>query len=403
MTAYARSNIYKLYVIKISKWLMLTVPVVFLFYQENGLETQDLFLLKAAYSCAIVVMEIPSGYFGDIWGRKTSLVIGSLLGALGFGLYCISQGFWGFFACEMILGVGQSFISGSDSALLYDTLNSRGMSGSYLKEEGRLVTIGNYAEAIAAPIGVGLAALSLRTPFYFQAVVALSAVPASLLLFEPPRRKMGHRGNFRQIFEIIRYALTRNTALKWSILYSAVIGTATLTMAWLVQPYFVYLSVPLALYGLFLPALNLVAGSVSMHAWRVEKKVGRSRLVFFIALAIPLIYLVLSQLQSLWAVGGLFLFYGVRGLATPVLRNYINESTPSEIRATVLSLRSLIIRFAFVGMGPFLGWQVDRSGMPVALFIGGCVFLVAAVWGAFHLTREGQGDAMAPFWAEESL
>ena len=401
MTPDLTSNIYKLYVIKISKWLMLTVPVIFLFYQENGLGTRDLFLLKAAYSFAIVVMEIPSGYFGDIWGRKTSLVIGSILGVFGFGLYCVANGFWGFLFCEIILGVGQSFISGSDSALLYDTLKASGKADAYLKEEGRLVTIGNYAEAIAAPIGVGLAALSLRTPFYFQAVVALSAVPASILLFEPPRRKMVRRGNFTQIFEIIRYALTRNTALKWSILYSSVIGTATLTMAWLVQPYFVYLDVPMALYAIFLPALNLVAGSVAMHAWRVEKRVGRDRTVLFIALAIPLIYLVLSQLKTLWAVGGLFLFYGVRGVATPVLRNYINVSTPSEIRATVLSLRSLIIRFAFVGMGPFLGWQVDRFGMPVALSVGGSLFLVATLWAAFHLIQEGHGDAITPFWAEE--
>ena len=59
---------------------MLTMPVVFLFYQENGLSTRDLFLLKAVYSASIVLFEIPSGYFGDIWGRKTSLVIGSFLG-----------------------------------------------------------------------------------------------------------------------------------------------------------------------------------------------------------------------------------------------------------------------------------------------------------------------------------
>ncbi|BCS96608.1 MFS transporter [Desulfoluna limicola] len=396
------SNILKLYVIKISKWLMITVPIVFLFYRENGLGTRDLFLLKAVYSFAIVVMEIPSGYFGDVWGRKTSLVIGSVLGAVGFGLYCVSTGFWGFLVCEVVLGVGQSFISGSDSALLYDTLQEGGQGEAYLKEEGRLVSIGNYAEAVAAPIGVALAALSLRTPFYFQALVAFSAVPASLLLFEPKRRKITSKGNVTQVFQIIRYALTRNTGLKWSIIYSSVIGTATLTMAWLIQPYFVFLAVPLALYGLFLPALNLTTGSVSMHAWKVEKSLGRDRTVLFIAVAIASIYLALSFFSTLWAVGLLFLFYTVRGVATPVLRNYINASTPSEIRATVLSIRSLIIRLAFVVIGPFLGWYADRSGMPATLFAGGLVFLVAGVWSGLQLVKETTGHSVQPFLAEEN-
>lgn len=398
-----KSNIVKLYVIKISKWLMLTVPIVFLFYRENGLGTRDLFLLKAAYSFAVVLMEIPSGYFGDIWGRKVSLVIGSVMGAVGFGLYSVSSGFWGFLACEMILGVGQSFISGSDSALLYDTLEEQGLGNTYLKEEGRLVSIGNYAEAIAAPIGVGLAALSLRTPFYFQAVVAFSAVPASLLLFEPQRRRVIQKGNFTQIFQIIRYALTRNTGLKWRIVYSSVIGTATLTMAWLIQPYFVHLSVPLALYGLFLPALNLTTGFVSMHAWKVEARLGRDRTVLLIAFCIGSGYLCLSLFSTIWAVAFLYLFYMVRGVATPVLRNYINESTPSEIRATVLSIRSLIIRLSFVAVGPFLGWYADGYGMSATLLVGGTVFLAAGLWTGLQLRKEAPGNAVEPFLADDGV
>ncbi|VVS94721.1 mfs transporter superfamily [Desulfoluna spongiiphila] len=396
-----KSNIFKLYVIKVSKWLMLTVPIVFLFYRENGLGTRDLFLLKAAYSFAVVLMEIPSGYFGDIWGRKVSLVIGSIMGAVGFGLYSVSAGFWGFLACEMILGVGQSFISGSDSALLYDTLEEQGLGSSYLREEGRLVSIGNYAEAIAAPIGVGLAALSLRTPFYFQAVVAFSAVPASLLLYEPQRRRIINKGNFAQIFQIIRYALTQNTGLKWRIIYSSVIGTATLTMAWLIQPYFVHLSVPLALYGLFLPALNLTTGIVSSHAWKVEAWLGRDRTVLLIAFFIGSGYLCLSGFTTLWAVGFLYLFYMVRGVATPVLRNYINESTPSEIRATVLSIRSLIIRLSFVIIGPFLGWFADGTGMPATLLAGGMVFLAGGLWTGLQLRKEPEGNAIEPFLPDE--
>ena len=177
-----RSNIIRLYIIKLSKWLMLTMPIVFLFYKENGLATRDLFLLKAIYSFAIVLFEVPSGYFGDIWGRKSSLVLGSVLGFVGFALYCVSTEFWGFLICEVLLGIGMSFISGSDSALLYDTLQQAKREKDYLKIEGRLISAGNFAEAVAAPLGVLIAILGLRTPFYFQTLIAFTAIPAALTL-----------------------------------------------------------------------------------------------------------------------------------------------------------------------------------------------------------------------------
>jgi len=160
-----QSNILRLYIIKLSKWLMLTMPIVFLFYKENGLVTRDLFLLKAIYSFAIVMFEVPSGYFGDIFGRKCSLVLGSVLGFVGFALYCVSTGFWGFLICEITLGIGMSFISGSDSALLYDTLQAAKKEKDYLKIEGQLISAGNFAEAVAAPLGVLIALMGLRTPF----------------------------------------------------------------------------------------------------------------------------------------------------------------------------------------------------------------------------------------------
>ena len=385
MTNTITANISKLYIIKMSKWLMLTMPIIFLFYKDNGLATQDLFILKAAYSVAIVILEIPSGYFGDRWGRKASMVIGSILGFVGFSLYCISTGFWGFLICELILGVGQSFISGSDSAMLYDTLLSCGREDDYTKVEGKIISVGNYAEAAAAPIGVALAALSLRTPFYAQALVAAAAVPAALTLIEPPRAGSVGGQTRQNITQIIRYCMTQNMPLKWNIIYSSVIGTATLTMAWFVQPYFVHLSVPLAMYALLIPLLNLSTGTVSMWAYCLDKYLGKKQTIVFITISIALGYILLGCFNAMWSLIFLLFFYLVRGLATPVLRNYINETTPSEIRATVLSIRSLVIRLSFVGLGPVLGWSADAAGLSVTLFGGGIVFLIAGGFTAQRL------------------
>ena len=383
-------NILRLYIIKLSKWLMLTMPILYLFYQENGLAAQDLFLLKAVYSISIFCLEVPSGYFGDIWGRKASLILGSILGFVGFGLYCFSQGFWSFLCCEIILGAGQSFISGSDSALLYDTLKDQKREGEYLKLEGRILSAGNFAEALAAPLGVLIAGLSLRTPFYFQALVAFTAIPAALTLVEPQRRKLKGRQNFDQMRRIIRYALKEHKGLRGAIVYSSIMGTATLTMAWFVQPYFVHLALPLTYYGILIPLLNLTTGFVSIRAHRVEARLGREGTVFFIAAGIAGGYLSMGFWGGMGGLVFLFLFYVVRGVATPVLKNQINELSPSEYRATILSIRSLIIRSAFALLGPCLGRAADTWGVPHSLAVGGGLFLVTGLAAAWFFVRAWQ-------------
>jgi hypothetical protein len=45
-----------------------------------------------------------------------------IIGAIGLGWYTVADGFWGFLIAELILGLGSSFISGTDTAMLYDTL-----------------------------------------------------------------------------------------------------------------------------------------------------------------------------------------------------------------------------------------------------------------------------------------
>ncbi len=118
---------------------MLFMPIVVLFYEDNGLEMRHIFILQAIYSISIVVLEIPSGYLADAIGRKKTIILGTIFGFLGFVAYSFSYAFLGFLFAEIILGIGQSLISGADSALLYDTLLESGKKDDYIKHEGRML------------------------------------------------------------------------------------------------------------------------------------------------------------------------------------------------------------------------------------------------------------------------
>ena len=377
MTNFSK-NIPRLYLIKISKWFNMVMPIMLLFYKSNGLGSYELFVLKAIYSVAVVVMEIPSGWMADVWGRKKTLILGSILGSLGFLIYSFSYDFWAFVAAEIVLGIGLSFISGADSALLYDSLKADNRTDKYTREEGRITSAGNFAEAIAGVVSGLLVYFSLRTPFYFQFGVAALAIPAAFTLIEPKVHAVEHVHSIRKLIKNIKNSLVSNTNLRVAILLSALTGTATLTFAWLVQPFFVAIGLPEELFGIFWTALNLSVGISSVFAYKVELFLGKRRSVLVVIVLLSLGYFFAGISISYYGFVFLFLFYLVRGLATPIFKNYINLYTDSEVRATMLSVRNFIIRMAFAGIGPLLGWITDNVSLNKAFLLAGIIYIVAA-------------------------
>lgn len=380
----ALRNIPLLYIIRISKWFNLVMPVVVLFYTHSGMNMQEIFILKAIYSIGIVAMEIPSGWMADMWGRRKTLVAGSILGAAGFAVYSLSHSFAWFVVAEVILGIGYSFVSGADSALLYDTLLENGREKEYVKQEGRITSAGNFAEALAGIAGGLLAAITLRTPFYFQFLVAAMAIPAAWRLKEPAMHQMHIHLKPLDFFKEARKNLMGNRDLLAAILFSSVTGTATLTFAWFVQPYFQEIALPVEWFGVMWALLNMSVAVSSVYAWKVEQRFSRIAGSWIIIISLTAGFWLSGIFVVWWGVIFLFFFYLARGMATVILKNYVNEYTGSGVRATLLSVRNFLIRIQFAVIGPFLGWITDQISLGWALFTAGIIFLVLAVASVIH-------------------
>lgn len=370
------SNIYKLYLIKVAKWFMLTMPILMLFYQDLGFSAEESFQLKAFYSIAIVIFEIPSGYAADVLGRRKTLIIGSILGTVGFAIYSIFSGFYAFLAAEMILGIGQSFISGADSAMLYDSLKADGRQNEYVKFEGRNFSLGNFSEALSGFLGGALAEVSLRLPFIFQTGIAFIAVPAAFLLVEPSVSLARHKASMRDILAVVHYALVKNSSLRWNLIYSSIIGSATLTMAWVYPLYLKEINFSEIHIGSTSTLLNLIVGLTTLVAYKIERRLRPKSTVWLTTLLITGGFILAGCFHSPWILVVLAIFYFSRGIATPVLKDYINRITSSDIRATVLSIRSLIIRAFFSIIGPLFGYMTDRLSLHQAFMILGAIFMV---------------------------
>ena len=380
-------NIPRLYLIKISKWFALTVPILMLYYQDCGLSSKESFSLKAIYSVVIIVLEIPSGYFADTMGRKNTLVIGSVMGVVGMLVYAIFGGFWAFLVAEVALGISQSFISGSDSAMMYDSLLADGREGKYTRFEGLNTAIGNGAESLAAIIGGLLAHVSFSLPFIAQSGVALIALPAALTLIEPPTLRTGHE-TIRHTFRIVKQSIFARHDLRYFILFSSVIGACTLTMAWIYHPYLKeVLGVSLSQIGIIAAVLNMLAAIFSATAHRIVKPISQHYILWALGVLIPLSYLLIGWFNNVWVLAVLLVFYLIRGVATPVLKDYVNMNTPSDIRATVLSVRNFVIRMIFVVLAPAIGFFTDLYSYQWAFVIVGTIFLVLALLLLFQRKR----------------
>lgn len=368
---YLRRNILLIGIIRVCYWFMFYMPIVKLFYEENQLGNFELFLLHGIYSVLIAVGELPSGYMADIWGRKKTLILGSLLSFAGFFTYSISKGFWYFAIAEILLGIGMSFISGADSAILFDTLFDLKKEKSYLKYEGKITSAGNFAEATGALVMLLLihyGIKSYRIGYILQTIVIFIALTSSFFLYEPKKHKTLVYSNLNYFINILKFSY-KNKILRIFILLSGLIGFSTLSMAWFAQIFFYEINIKPEIYPVLWILLNATVGIGSYFSVQVEKKLGMSNSILFILITSSILYFLTGLFVSLWGLVFLFLFYIIRGIATPVLKYYINLKTPSEMRATILSIRSFIIRITFSLLGPLLGYLSDITKLKYSLII----------------------------------
>ena len=370
------SNIWKLNLIQVFRWFMLIMPAIVLFYQENGLSMQDIMVLQGLYSLALVIFEVPSGYFSDTIGRRNSLVAGSMLCTAGFFIYSLSYSFFGFLCAEIIIASGYSFISGTDSALLYDTLLEAKQEKDYTKRQGRLNATANFSEAVAGILGGIIAVSSLRLNFYIETGILALSIPVALSIIEPKthknlKPKMTYKGFYTIIYETLRYP-----PLFWLISYNAVILAGTLTIVWFVQPYLKMSGIPLVMFGIIWTMLNLSVGVSSLSADRIKNLIGEKFSFMLPLFLIVTGYFLLSFLDLTWAFVLFILLYLARGFTLPVFTNLINQQTSSEKRATVLSIRVLLTRLIFCLVGPATGYISDSFSLKTGLLFTGITFLL---------------------------
>ena len=373
----AADNIRLLMILQILKSFLVMIPILVLFFQAKGLSMTDIMLIQAIFSAVMVIAEVPSGYFSDMLGRRRTMIIGTLCSTVGFGIYGIAQNTTHFIIAEIILAVGISFISGTDSAMLFDSLAETHQEAQSLQKEGQQLSVGNFSESLASIAGGFLAMISLDLPLFVQVFFTALSVPVAWLLVEPKRHIAGtSHTTMRGILMIVRETFFHKQ-LRALLLLSGIISAGTLTMVWFVQPVMKQAGVPLWLFGFSWAILNATAGFASFHAHRVEKMWGNNTFVY-LSLLLFFSYAITGTIM-IWTIPFIMLFSCIRGIGNPIATSYINRYITSDKRATILSMRMLIMRMIFVITAPLMGYIADKFSLHIALYCCGLLFGILCV------------------------
>jgi len=385
------SNIWKLYLYMALYSLMFFTPIIVLFYQANGLSLTQIMIIQSIASILFVLLEVPSGYFADIFGRKKALMLTGIFAAIAMLIFALGANFYHFLFAAILWATAGIFISGADSAFIYDTLKDLKKENQYKKIWGNVVFCYSIGVSLASIIGGLLGKLNFRYPFYAMIPFMLLLIPLSLSFKEPQRHKPIYTKNYIfDLLKIIKSSVLKNKKLRWLLAYSAIIVGFINVAYFLYQPYFKLSGLNIVYFGIIFAGFNVVVAISAKYSHLLEEKIGQKYSLILLFILTGVSFLLMSNFIYLFSFAFALLIQLVKGFSSVVVSDYVHQLTDSRIRATVLSVKSLIEKMFFAAITPFIGWVVDVYSLEQALTLSGIIVLF---FGAISL---------ALFWKNKS-
>jgi MFS family permease len=373
---------------------LLWLPV-FVLYLSESLPLGQVLTLEAVYYATVVALEVPSGYLSDRLGRRPTLVAASLAWVAA-GLVFASSSTWaGFAVAQVLLAAGMAFNSGTDSSLLYDSLDALGRADEFARREGRAQAWARASLAIAALLGGVIGAWNLRGVYIGSAAAAAVAAGVALSFTEPSR----HQAAFA-LAPQLRATLFRlgDRWLAWTFVFAVAITVFDHVPYELAQPYLAAVLDGLGRSELLEPSAGVLTAGAMLLSAGVAAAAPRMlrwgpKRALLVAMATHGVLLGALSLAVHPVVAGLLLLRSVpSAIHGPVLQAIAHPRLPSHLRATYLSVQSLVGRLAFSGSllvsSAVVGGQPERAAGLMAVARTFAIVLVVA-WIALAAWRPG--------------
>jgi MFS family permease len=372
---------------------ILIVPVIVLLWIETGLAFHEMLLLQGLFVVPTLILEIPSGSFADYWSRKGCSTIHHLLFGFAMFLYAIGTNFNMFAIAEILAGVAVAFQTGSDTALVYDSLlfleeKKKGNIEKFGKLVSQRMTIMFIGASLGALVGAFIAEISMiRVPIF---ITSLGHIILTCIVYlgytEPPRMKAETpKAAVTKTMKMIRDLNPLKAILVFSFT-GMVFGRIAF---WAVQHILVeQYMVSVMGIGFILSGFNACAAVSSII---IRSRINRfsNMIGFTIILIIDGIFLfTLIQIPGLVAILLISLVGQVtRGIRTPMIHSYIQQYLTSDVRATFISVISFTSSVLYLILSVFIdNYKITREDTLILSF-GGMLVISLIFLGFFLQNR----------------
>ena len=386
-----QGNITKFFVYRILYNFMLFLPIWVIYIQGKfHLTLTEVTLNDSAFWITMALTEIPTGAVADTWGRKQSQVIGMIIASGSIYLFGVSPYYSLVLVANSLWAIGITFISGADVAMFYDTLKILNMEEQYPKYRGRLQAAVLVSIAVSGVLGGLIGEVNFTMTFTVTSCLMILATGFLVLMKEPPREPDVNTGlniTFVESLRVSYGAIRECPSLRYALLYSSLLPLVlSAIQVTFIQPYVVGIGLPIASLGVVALGLRVSQFIGSLNTQRVIDKLGEWRWLWFSPIIITVGIILLGSFRSLLGIF-MFVFTGFAGAITyPIIERNILRQAPSTVRATILSLDSLLFRFMSALIGPTIGLVADQFDLSIAFITVGIFFwisimIVLLLWG----------------------
>tara|TARA_Y100000031_G_C8194999_1_gene373251 strand:- start:112 stop:1302 length:1191 start_codon:yes stop_codon:yes gene_type:complete len=371
------ANIWKYYAAGILQSLWFILAINILYWQSFGITYGQIGIFELVGALAIILLEIPTGAVADLVSRKMSFFIGVVIAATANFIIGFGSTLFVFATAYVVWAIGDTFISGAKSALIYDTLKDLKKEKDYLKIQGRYHLYTTFALIFATAVSPFLFAINRRIPYILLGIAWLISSVFILKMTEPSRKssKYSIKKHLTQMKEGFNYSITHKM-IRWYFLFSILIGLPMVLYNDLIsQSYYINVGYSLSHLAILIPVIYGSASFVASQAHKIEKRFGENKSLMIIALLHALGFIFMGILKIPFVIAFVILLYLSRDFRWVVMDNYVNKHVASKMRATVISVGSMLTFAVMVIMYPLAGKLMDLFGIFTVL-LGFGIFVV---------------------------
>jgi len=374
------------------QWLPigLVAPVLVLMLRARGLELPVIGALFAIYTVVVILLELPTGSFADVLGRRRTLVISRMLSVVSLAGMAIATDVFQFGAVMVLAGTARALQSGPLEAWYVDSVRAinpeadvrRGISRASAVEAAALAS-GAIVGGLLPSLVNGLPANGVLIPLSISyltaaALQSLGLIAVLLLMIEPPNSAHAPVGRIvrdvpSSVAKGLRLAAGDRT-IRLVLGAMAAFGFALSALETVAPVQFATLlggeDQASGAYGVLVTLAFFGTSLGSAAAPRAAAVVGSGpRTAALVTLLMAIALGGMATGASFLVVASLYVaFYLFAGLAGPLNNETLHQRVEADQRATLLSVVSLaqmsgglasnllIPAIAAISFG--LGWMV---------------------------------------------